>query len=399
MSNNEAYVKERRKQAERLSFLFKIMRFFRIQKNKIVFSSFEGDGGFCCNPRYIAEELHIKNDNLKMIWLTHDSSKRFPDYIKVVKDSNILTAYHLSTAKIWVDNYRKPYGTLKRNGQYYVQTWHATFGFKAVGLFRGKAFPEIARLVSEWDSALIDYTLSNSDYCDRIYPKKLLYNGKMFRSGTPRCDCIIGKKEELRKQIRSLYGLNSKEYLVLYAPTFRSGNQSGKKQVISNDITIDFELIRDSLVQKFGGSWTFFLRLHPQLSAKMDKMPIRAEYKCMVDVSQEDDVSELIAASDMLITDYSSCAFDAAFCGVPVLLYADDIDEYRENRGELMWKKDELPFSVAETNDELAHNIASFDKEDYLSKVKDFMQHHGVVEDGHASERVADLIEGLINKE
>ncbi|MBR5337931.1 MAG: CDP-glycerol glycerophosphotransferase family protein [Lachnospiraceae bacterium] len=372
------------------------MRVFPVKRNKIVFAAFEGDGGFGCNPRYIAEELHRRNKDLEMVWLTHDINHGFPEYIRPVCDTKRNTAYHLSTAKVWVDNYRKPFGTLKRMGQLYIQTWHATIGFKAVGLFRGDAFPEIARIVSEWDSNLADYFLSNSEYCDRIYPKKLLYNGPTLRTGSPRCDIIVGDREKIRKEIRSRYGLSTDIKLLLYTPTFRSGNQTGKKAVTANISTVQFDRICDALSGKFGGEWRVMLRLHPQLAAIYEEMPLDERYDCTIDVSQADDTSELIAASDALITDYSSCAFDAMFGGIPVFLYADDIEDYVEDRGELMWKAEELPFSIATDNVGLENNIRLFDLEDYKTQKDDFMNKHGVCEDGHASERVADVIEKWI---
>ncbi len=387
------YIELRKRKAKRLSLLFRIMWFFPIKKNKVVFSSYEGDGGFCCNTRYIAEELHKRHPELLMVWLLHDTSKPFPEYIEKVKDTTFNTVFHLSTAKIWIDNYRKPYGTLKRKNQFYLQTWHATIGFKAVGLYRGEAFPEIARLVSEWDSNLADYFLSNSEYCDQVYPKKLLYNGPTLRTGSPRVDPLINNKDELRVKIREELNLEQNVKLLLFAPTFRGGSQNGKKVVTSETPQIDFDKLIDELNRKYNADWRILLRLHPQLSAKLDKMPILKDDERLIDVSQMPDISEIMGACDMVITDYSSCAFDAAFAGIPVLLYADDVQEYVKNRGQFMWKREELPFDVAENNETLFENLCNFNIDCYHEKVAAFMLKHQVIEDGQASERVADILE------
>ncbi len=371
------------------------MRVFPVKKNKIVFSTFEGDGGYCCNPRYIADELIRRGRKYEMIWLLHDTGKSFPNEIRKVKDSFLNVAYHLSTAKIWIDNYRKPYGTLKRTGQVYIQTWHASMGFKAVGLFRGKNFPRIAELVSRNDSALIDYLISNSDYCTAIYPKKLLYEGPVLKTGSPRCDCLFTSAEILHRQIRSKFDLPAEIRIALYAPTFRGGSQNKKKQVFSEMPSLDFPRLKESLEKKFGGKWMVFLRLHPQLSAQLKSMPIQVHFDWLLDVSQEDDMSELLAASDVLITDYSSCAFDAAFAMIPVFLYADDVQSYRNSRGQFMWKREELPFPAAENNNQLIERIVAFDYNSYRSVMRQFMNHHGVIEDGHASQRVVDVIEKI----
>lgn len=398
MSSDEEYLKLRKKQAERLSALFRFMRIFPINRNKITFACYEGDGGFGCNPRYIAEELHGRNPSLKMTWLTHDTTRQFPDYIKLKKDTPLNAAYHLSTAKVWVDNYRKPYGTLKRRGQLYIQTWHATIGFKAVGLFRGDAFPKIAKIVSEWDSSLADYFLSNSKYCDDVYPQKLLYSGPTLRVGSPRVDTLINDRDKLHAIIRQELGLDPDVKLLLFAPTFRSGSQQGKREVTSETPQIDFDKLIGTLSERFGGEWRVLLRLHPTLAARLDEMPLLEKDPRLIDVSYMPDISRILGGCEMLITDYSSCAFDAAFAHIPVLLFADDVQDYIKSRGKFMWEKDDLPFDMAEDNETLFENVRNFDESRYNKNVDDFMAKHEVVEDGHASERVADVIEGFMSE-
>lgn len=401
MMSDDKYIIMRKRKARKLSALFYIMRLFPVNKKKIVFSAFEGDGGFGCNPKYIAEEIHKRYPKKRMLWLTHrpnDPKHEFPSYIKPVKDSPLNTAYHLSTAKVWVDNYRKPFGTIKREKQLYIQTWHATIGFKAVGLYRGDAFPEIARLVSEWDSNLADYFLSNSKYCDDVYPKKLLYNGPTLRVGSPRVDPLINNKEQLHNEIRNRLKLEQDVKLLLFAPTFRGGTQQGKKQVVAETPQIDFDKLIKALDDKFGGTWKVLLRLHPQLSAKLNEMPLEEKNDDLIDVSQLPDISEIMGGCDLVITDYSSCAFDAAFADIPVLLYADDVQEYIKNRGQFMWKREELPFDIAEDNVGLIESVRCFNERNYLERAHDFMEKYKVIEDGRASERVVDVIEELINK-
>ncbi len=397
---DDGYIRMRQRKARSLKNLFLIMHLLPVKKDKIVFAAFEGDGGFGCNPKYIAEELHRRHPKLRMIWLTHkpnDLKHEFPEYIIPVKDNTFNTAYHLSTAKVWVDNYRKPYGTLKRKTQLYIQTWHATIGFKAVGLYRGDAFPLIARLVSEWDSGLADYVLTNSRYCDEVYPKKLLYTGPTLRVGSPRVDPLINDKVKLHELIRKRLKLESDVNLLLFAPTFRGGNQKDHKQVTAETPQLDFDCLIAAMEDRFGGNWKVLLRLHPQLAAKMEEMPLLKADPRLIDVSKMPDMSELMGGCDMILTDYSSCAFDAAFAGIPVLLYADDVEEYKQNRGQFMWKREELPFDIAESNAALLENIQSFNEIDYLDRVHDFMMKYEVVEDGHASERIVDLIDLKIN--
>lgn len=389
----EKYIRKRKRKAIRTNLCYKLLWILPVHKKKIVFTTFEGDGGYCCNPRYIAEELLKKNNGYEMVWLVNNMNREFPAGIRKVRNTFWNRAYHLATAKVWVDNSRKAYGTAKRKKQLYIQTWHAALEFKPVGKFRGKLFPKIAYLVSEYDSKLANYVTSNSEWCTKLYPEMLLYDGEIIKTGSPRCDVLVNDRERLYREIRTRYHVPQDAKIVMFAPTFRGGSQKGQRSVFAEEPTLDFEMLTETLKQKFGGEWYVFLRLHPQLSAKLEGMSLSKKVENMIDVSQADDMNEVMAAADVFITDYSSSAFDAINVHMPVFLYADDLQDYLGERGSLMWDMYALPFTVAETNEKLKSNITQFDGDKYKIEINAFLQEHGVLEDGKASARVAEVIE------
>lgn len=390
MQTEAEYIEERRRQAESLSHLFLKMKKYPLEPQKIAVAAFEGEGRYGCNPRYIVEELHRRNPGLHFVWLMHDINCKFPDWIQKVEDTPENTAYHLSTSTVWIDNYRKPWGTLKRPGQLYIQTWHGSLGIKAVGKFRGDRLPKIARIVSEADSKLIDYVIVNSVHRIKLIPDLLFYDGPVLRLGTPRNDIVISQRKKFRHLIHKKYRIEPETKIILFAPTFRGGNQQTKKQVTKDYPELNFKRLTTELSASMGGRWQVMLRLHPQVSAKMQEIP--ELQSGIVDASHADDISELIAGSDALLTDYSSCAFDAAYAYMPVFLYADDVAEYVANRGKFMWQPGELPFSTSQTETQLWEAIRIFDKDTYEKKLKTFFNRIDLLEDGHASERVANLI-------
>ena len=101
-------------------------------------------------------------------------------------------AYWLSRSKIWIDNYRKPLGTVKRKNQYYLNTNHYNMGIKATGLLRGERFSAMAYLVSKNDSDMIDELVIDSKWCEECFDKALVYEGHMLKAGSPRCDILYG---------------------------------------------------------------------------------------------------------------------------------------------------------------------------------------------------------------
>lgn len=411
-SAEHIYIRKRKRKAFMESLLYYLFRIFPIRRNKIAICAFEGKSGFCCNPRYIVEELNRRNDSYDFVWLVNDLSKQFPDYVKPVKNSLWNRAYHLTTSKVWIDNYRKPYGTKKRNGQYYLQTWHGALAFKTLGLWRGEGFSKIAYLVSKNDADMTDYVICDSEWGRQVYPKGLVYNGDYLKYGSARCDILVNFREQQYAKIRETYHLPKDAKIVMFAPTFREKGQKGQRGVFVEENTLDFPRMIKNLSMRFSGEWYLFLRLHPQLASKMEKYPLEELEGRTVDVSQADDMCEVMAAVDALITDYSSAAMDAGFANIPVFLYADDIMEYTENRGGMFWTFPDagsgpivsnkaitpnieatLPYPLSRNNEELEKNIIDFDIEKYKEEVKKFAEAIELVNDGKASKRAADQVE------
>lgn len=372
------------------SIPFYLCRLFPIRKKKIVFCCIEGTTGYTCNPKYIAEELIRRDEGYELVWLVNDTSGKFPKEVRAVRNTLWNRAYHLSTARFWIDNSRKQLEARKRRGQTYIQTWHAKLGFKPTCLDRGASFSRIAYLVSKHDSDMIDYVLSNSDWYDNTLPTGMLYSGPVLRTGSPRCDILVNGTAEARKRVRQNYGLAEDANILMYAPTFRGGSQGTDRTIAVSQGFSNYERLIHALENRFGGRWYIFLRLHPQLVARgLDQ---NQSDESVIDVSRVDDMYELLAGCDAFMTDYSSAAFDAAVMRIPVFLYADDYAEYEGERGKLLWDLRELPFPLATNEEELEESIQKFEKETYQKDLERLFCEAGMVEDGKASMRVAEHI-------
>lgn len=415
--SDQAYIKYRKFIAFLNRVCFWICSFFSIKKNRISVCCFEGKGGFGCNPRYIVEELHRRNADYEFIWFVNDMKKEFPDYIKKVPNTLLSRAFWLSTSKVWIDNYRKPFGTCKRKGQCYINTWHATIGFKSIGLWRGNAFSTMAYLVSKSDSEMIDDIVIDSEWCAEMYPKGMVYNGSYLWAGAPRCDVLYGDRSKHKEEFYRKYRLDKDAKIVMFAPTFREGTVNGKRSVFSEVWTLDFYQLLESLGTRFGGIWYLCLRVHPQLTSNMnvyENDPLKGR---MIDISQSDDMYEILAAMDAFVTDYSSAAMDASYTHMPVFIYADDIEKYIKDRGSMLWNLSAkssrpvtnnrtmtphidtlLPYPIAQNNEELKNNILNFNEEDYLLKMERFEKAVRLIFDGKASARVADRIENFMKQ-
>lgn len=415
--DEKRYIQYRKIKAFGNKLCFYICRVFPIKRNLISVCTFEGKGGFGCNPKYIVQELHRKNPDYKFVWLVDNIRKEFPDYIKKVPNTLWSRAYWLSVSKVWIDNYRKPYGTCKRRHQYYINTWHGTIGFKTTGLWRGKAFSPMAYLVSKNDSDMIDAITVDSEWCLEMFPRGLLYEGNFWKIGAPRCDVLYGDKTAFRYEIRKKHGLNADVKIAMYAPTFREKNVNGVRGVYSEKGSLDFERLLFNLEKRFGGTWYLCLRLHPQLSESVEEYTKSILENRTFNETKADDMYDILAGMDVLITDYSCVAMDAGFGKIPVFIYADDVEDYIRDRGSLLWNMSSdsrktvtnnkriipgidavLPFPIAQSNEELEENILNFDVMDYRKKVEKFAEDVELIFDGRASSRAADKIDKLMHK-
>ena len=409
------YIKKRRRMAFRESIKFYLCRLFPVQNNLISVCTFEGKGGFGCNAKPLVEELHRQHPDFRFVWFVNDMDKTFPDYVQKVPNTAWSRAYWLSRSKVWIDNYRKPYGTKKRKGQYYLNVNHYTIAIKCTGLLRGECFSEMAYLVSKNDSDMIDGLVIDSTWCEQCFDKALVYEGNFLKTGAPRCDVLFGDRSFYQKKFRQKHNLPEDAKVVMFAPTFREGAKDGKRFVFSEIWSIDFKRLIKNLEKKFGGKWYLCVRVHPQLA------PTFREYKNpdvqdrIIDESQADDMYEILAGMDAYITDYSSACFEAGFAHIPVFLYADDIQQYANDRGALMWNlatdpRDsirnnkqitssfdvELPFPLSSDNERLEQDIMAFDRNTYDKKLDEFHEKMGLVFDGLASEKLTQIIEKRI---
>lgn len=425
--NQQAYLLYRKWKASLYRLLFYAFRILPIRQNRICICTFEGRNGFCCNPKYLVQELHRRHPDFEFIWLVNDFSHTFPDYIKTERNTMLNRARVLSTSKVWIDNYRTPYGTRKRRGQFYLNANHYTTAIKSTGLWRKGGFSPIAYLVSKNDSDQMDALVTDSDWCDMVMPKGMLFEGRYLRTGAPRCDILYGDRSKPRRLFRERHNLPGDAKVCMYAPTFREGAKDGKRFVYDRDGVVDFARLLSALTERFGGEWYLCLRVHPQLAAVHKDHTVEKEgsvngdnkntdnplYGHVIDESHADDMYEILAAMDAYVTDYSSAVFEAGYAGIPAFLFMDDLETYEKNRGSLLWSFDIndlshiknnremtpdldvlLPFPVAQDNDELEMIIQSFDETEYRNRLARFHSAIRLTFDGHASERLADVVEG-----
>ena len=359
----------------------KMFSLFPLQ-NKVVLENFNGRG-MGDDPKYIALALlERSHGKIKLIWLCNDTKASYPKGVTPVKYKSLRSLYELSTAKVWVYNTKGGFKIPKRRGQYYIQTWHATMGLKRVEK-DGNLSPRYQQYL-EKDAAMTDLMYANNDFYVKLYQERFWYNGPVLKVSVPRMSPLLNEKKRLclNDKVRTFYGLKRSEKIVLYAPTFRN----------TDDLSIyqfDYDKLVKAADRRFGGKHVLLLRLHPKI---VEKKGIFLNSKAVIQASDYPDMQELLAATDVLISDYSSSVFDFAATEKPVLLYAPDLDEYLNNDRGLYFQPSEWPFPIAKSVDELCDLIVSFDVQEYKGRFLAFYEKIGYSDDGNGDDMIAKIV-------
>ena len=163
--------------------------------------------------------------------------------------------------------------------------------------------------------------------------------------------------------------------------------------ILENEYDLNLIKLTEILEQEWGGKWKLVIRLHPRLLEKSNTF-IQYNEK-IIDGTKIEDIQELLAITDLLITDYSSIALDYMITRNPVIIYASDIDEYKKDR-DFHLKLEDTPFPVAISQKELEKIIKEFNLQTYQYKLNDFINEFKFFDDGTASQKIVKLICKLI---
>ncbi len=358
-------------------------------RNRVLFFSYYGVqyGG---SPKYISEYIR-KNTSIEMVWSFIDV-KNHKDYEgKAVHYNGLKHYYYLATSKIIVTDYRMPMEFKKRRDQIYIHTSHGiSFALKKVEKDAESKLSIHYVQMAKKDSEQIDYLLAGSDFFHNIVAQAYWYKGTILDTGNPFSDVHFCDMSYANKKVKSYYEIPESAHIVLYAPTFRE-----KRKVNVLDELVHANLL-SALSDRFGGNWYLFVTAH--LHHKNNSIHNSMGNKTVL-VSGYDDIQEIICAADGIITDYSGIMYDAILSYKPCWLFMPDYSEYIETDRELYFRLDQLPFDCSFDSYTLAKHILDFNMGEYKNRIDDFRNSIGIYDDGHASERVGNLIIKLLNND
>lgn len=358
---------------------------FKIQNNKIVFDNFLGKG-YGCNPKYIAEEIIKEQLDYELVWLVKDIKSEMPQQIRKVKYGSIRALYELATAKVWIDNVRNYKGIDKKEQQFYIQTWHGSIGLKKVEQAVENELDPQYVVQAKNDGKITNLMITNNINQYEDFKQNYWYDGEVQCCGLPREDILYKNNEDIKEKVYKYFNIEENKKIVLYAPTFR--NVSNYDAYMNK-----YEECCKVLKEKFLFDYIMLIRMHPNVIFDSNFVKYNENIK---NATMYQDVQELISVADVVITDYSSVAFEAGIVNKKVFLIAKDFDNYIEKERKFKFELKDIPFKIAKTENELIENIKNFSYNEYKQKLKVFYDMIGYKYNDNASEYIVKRIKNEI---
>lgn len=370
-----------------------------IKENYIMYEAF-GGRGMVCSPYAIFKHLLARQDFKEYIhvWAIDDfednvwQMARYESCgnVRFVKYQSPKYREYLASCKYLVNNVGFSGYFTKREGQIYVNTWHG-IPLKTIG------FDIPAGRVSAGNSAknllAADYLISPNAFMTDIYKKAYrmdgLYAGTILQEGQPRNDSFYhtGRMDVIAMLKSCGVEVDPDKKIILYAPTWK-GSQYRNPDV---GLDIYYEIIRRVEKSVDTSKYQILVKPHQIVYYHIkNTQGVTGQF-----IPATVDANELLAAVDVLISDYSSIYFDFLVSGRPVLFFIPDLQEYREYRG-LYFGIDKLPGPIAESYEELEGLVCDPQKamEPFRKKYMEEQKWACPGDDGNVCARVVDAVFG-----
>jgi CDP-ribitol ribitolphosphotransferase / teichoic acid ribitol-phosphate polymerase len=351
--------------------------------------------------------------NGRRILFTSDSRAELGGNLKLVYDRMVERGINqryelmqlfrpgLKTPRTWRDRFRLPwllaradvvliddyqpaiYKVQDRNVKI-IQLWHAFGSFKTVGYSRigkpGGPSPW-SRVHKNYTYAIVASRNDVAHYAEAFG----IPEDRVVATGLPRMDQFLAQSRDQARRGAALRAFPEARghRTILFAPTFRGRDARTARYDVGS---VDFAALHALCVEKDA---IFIIRLHPFVR---DRVDIPDEYRDrIIDGSPRTvEVNDLLLATDLLVTDYSSIVFEYSTLRRPMLFYAYDLDEYVASRDFYVRYEEWVPGRIVRTFPELLDAIR---REDFQAdRIGPFVARNFDHLEGGSTDRIIDRL-------
>lgn len=362
------------------------------KRNYILFNSYPN---ICDNAYelycYIVENRHDLIENNCIIWAvdgkTALNNVKIHPKTTIVEKKSIKGIWTFLRAKYVVSTHGYFRHIKSGNGQLQVNLWHGC-GYKTLTPadrgYRG------------------DITIVTSNAYKGIFSNLFdISERNVFVTGYPRNDILFSDKKILGK-----LNIEKRKYkkVIIWMPTYRKaalghdGVDGSAKSFLASNLSKNECIKLNERLNSCG--YYMIIKPHPMDAMTLEKFNDMSNINCITtEQLQKKGISlyELLANTDVLLSDYSSVIIDYLLLDRPIAMVLSDVEEYQNNRGFLFEPvEDYFPGPIISNFDMLLEYLSRMDSvnskwEKKRKQLKHFMHKY---DDDKSSERVANAIWG-----
>lgn len=298
----------------------------------------------------------------------------------------------LATAKyVFIDEASSVTSCIKmRPETIFTQLWHGCGAFKKFGTSTADLiFGSTREMLKKYPNyGNYSHVTVSSPEIVWAYEEAMEYQDKpgiVKPVGSSRTDIFYDKDfiESAYKKLHKVMPQSEGKKVILYAPTFR-----GRVAKAQTSRMLSVKMFEEA----FSDEYVLLFKHHPLVR----KPPvISISYADFAkDVTDSMSIEELLCVSDICISDYSSLIFEYSLFERPLIFFAYDLDEYFDWRGFYYDYFELTPGPICTTNNEMIDYIKNIDTRFDKQKVHDFREKFMSSCDGHATQRIMDMVFG-----
>lgn len=360
-----------------VSLLVKFMGLFIKVDDKIVLFNSFGGKKYDDSPRVIYEYMisQKKYDNYKFYWVLDNPQSVTIPKCEIIKNNSIKFFIVALKSKYWITNSGVERGLkFKKKKTILINTWHGT-AIKHIGIDENN-------LKIRFNTSKPDVLFAQSKYDVDIFSHVFeVPKDNIVVSGLPRNDELVNINPKEKNNIMKLLKIPNNKKIILYAPTFREYSRDKNGCFLAPPIDLK------KWERELSKNYILLFRAHYEVNKVLGIQ----ENDFVKDVSNYQNLNQILKITDILISDYSSIMIDYSILERPIFNYIYDFDEYKEKRGMYFDLREKLPGNCIASEDELINAIKNIDYEQECGKTKKF-KNEFVQEYGNARKYIDKII-------
>ena len=344
-----------------LSLVFRFIGLFVRTDDQLVL--FTGLGKkYNDSPRAIYEYMRRSGiaDSYRCVWAVDSPDSYVIEGAEIIRADTMKYFITALRARYWVACVNIERGLhFKKKRTVFLNTWHgAAINFMGNAVRGRRDF---------------DWRKTNFVCCSGDYEKEILVRDcralpeSLIETGLPRNDRLYRATDAERLEIRARLGLPEDKRVVLYAPTWRDSKDMGAEYKLTPPINWE------KWKRELGDDHILVIHAH-WITTALEGLMSDGDF--VRDLSGCGDVNDLMIASDILISDYSSIIFDYSVLCRPICCFGYDFDEYTAARPLYLDLDSTIPSGVLRDEDALIAHLRSLDYASECEKTRAMRNAH-----------------------